>query len=119
METTENNISSEAAEIAAQEAAAQAEALAKPDQKAARGKKEKAAKGDAKDDAKVDEVPETVIYKTVEKHTVPFDVMIKGEVINGQWSNSTGYVEFQVPADLCEGFEKHYHFVSGNVAKAV
>lgn len=58
------------------------------------------------------------IYVTTEKHSVSFDIMIRGQVLTGQWSNKSGYVEFAVPNDLVEGFEKHFHFTSGNVVAA-
>lgn len=47
--------------------------------------------------------------------SVLFDVQVKGEVIYGQWANGLKAVEFQVPEHLVEGFEKHYHFASGNI----
>ena len=55
------------------------------------------------------------LYTTSEKHTIPIDVQIKGEVINGEWSQKDGYVNFSVPAHLVEGFELHYHFKAGNI----
>lgn len=57
-------------------------------------------------------------YVTSETHTIPIDVQIKGEVINGEWSQKDGYVNFSVPMHLVEGFELHYHFVSGNIVAA-
>jgi hypothetical protein len=55
-------------------------------------------------------------YQTTDKHTYTIDIQIQGEVISGQWSKIDGVVEFLVPDHLVEGFEKHYHFVSNNVA---
>jgi hypothetical protein len=57
-------------------------------------------------------------YQTTQKHTYPIDIQIHNELILGQWSREDGYVEFLVPLHLVEGFEKHYHFVSGNIAAA-
>ena len=57
-------------------------------------------------------------YVTSETHTIPIDIQIKGEVINGEWSGKDGYVNFAVPLHLVEGFELHYHFVSGNIVAA-
>lgn len=57
-------------------------------------------------------------YMTTEKHTYPFDILVKGEYINGQWSREDGYVEFLVPDDLVEAFEKHHHFQVGNIVAA-
>lgn len=59
-----------------------------------------------------------VKYVTTEKHSIPIDVQIKGEVISGQWSVRTGFVEFDVPSRLVEGFEMHHHFKMGNVVRA-
>ena len=58
------------------------------------------------------------VYVSTEKHTVAFDIMIAGEIITGQWSARSGYVEFAVPEKLVKGFEKHFHFVAGNVVAA-
>lgn len=58
------------------------------------------------------------VYQSTEKHTYPFDVMVKGETITGQWAATDGFVEFSVPDHLVEGFERHHHFVSGNVVAA-
>lgn len=89
----------------------------------------------AKDEAQVDPVPtekvrksraverkpsmpSSKMYITTEKHSIPFDIQIKGEVLQGAWSRSTGLVEFEVPGHLVEGFEMHHHFVAGNVKAA-
>lgn len=57
-------------------------------------------------------------YRTTSTHTYPIDIQIHGELIYGQWCRSEGIVEFEVPDHLTEGFEKHYHFVSGNIVAA-
>lgn len=57
-------------------------------------------------------------YVTTDVHSYPFDIQVRGEVIQGQWTRTEKKVEFLVPADLVEGFEMHYHFVSGNLVKA-
>jgi hypothetical protein len=57
-------------------------------------------------------------YITSETHTIPIDVQIQGEMINGEWSAKEGYVSFSVPLHLVEGFEKHYHFAVGNIVAA-
>jgi hypothetical protein len=54
-------------------------------------------------------------YQSTGTHTYPFDIMVKGEMVNGQWMKADGFVEFLVPDHLVEGFEKHHHFISGNV----
>jgi hypothetical protein len=64
------------------------------------------------------EVEGHVAYVTPEKHSVPFDIQISNQMISGNWSAKDGVVEFSVPESLVEGFEKHYHFVSGNVIRA-
>ncbi len=58
------------------------------------------------------------IYVTTGKHTYPIDIQIYGEIICGQWTASDGLVEFVVPDHLVEGFEKHFHFVTGNIVAA-
>jgi hypothetical protein len=55
-------------------------------------------------------------YVTTNTHTYPFEIQIAGEIIQGQWVKETGFVEFVVPDHLVDGFEKHYHFVMGNLA---
>ncbi len=55
------------------------------------------------------------VYVTTQKHSYPFDIQIAGEILSGQWSKDDGFVEFLVPDELVAGFEKHFHFVSGNV----
>lgn len=57
-------------------------------------------------------------YVSTGTHTYPFDIQIKGEILQGQWTRDQGYVEFNVPQALVEGFEKHYHFTSGNLVAA-
>ncbi len=57
-------------------------------------------------------------YVTTSTHTIPIDVQIKGEMINGEWSAKDGYVNFSVPLHLVEGFEIHYHFACGNIVAA-
>jgi hypothetical protein len=57
-------------------------------------------------------------YITSEKHTIPIDVLVRGETVNGHWSAKDGHVEFSVPNHLVEGFEMHYHFKSGNIVVA-
>jgi len=59
-----------------------------------------------------------VKYITTGEHSYPFDVQISGEVIQGQWTRTEKKVEFLVPQHLVEGFELHFHFVSGNVVEA-
>ena len=49
---------------------------------------------------------------------VLFDVQVKGETIYGQWADGRKNAEFLVPKHLVEGFEKHYHFTSGNIVAA-
>jgi hypothetical protein len=56
-------------------------------------------------------------YRTKEKSSILFDIQIHGEQIYGQWCADPGIVEFQVPSEAVEGFEKHWHFVSGNVVE--
>lgn len=58
------------------------------------------------------------LYVTTGKHTYPIDIQIRGEIISGQWSVGDGIVEFVVPNRLTEWFEKHYHFVTGNIVAA-
>jgi hypothetical protein len=58
-----------------------------------------------------------VLYQSKEKHSVPFDIQIAGEVIAGNWSRDQGHVQFNVPKDLVKGFEKHYHCQVGNVVR--
>lgn len=55
------------------------------------------------------------VYVTTQKQSYPFDIQIAGEILSGQWSKEDGFVEFLVPEELVEGFEKHYHFVVGNI----
>ena len=50
--------------------------------------------------------------------SVLFDVQVKGETIYGQWADGRKNAEFLVPKHLVEGFEKHYHFTSGNIVAA-
>lgn len=57
-------------------------------------------------------------YITSEKHTIPIDVLVRGETVNGHWSAKDGYVEFLVPDHLVEGFEMHHHFLVGNIIVA-
>lgn len=64
------------------------------------------------------EQPDHKVYVSTEKHSIPFDIMIKGVVLSGAWSAKDGFVEFSVPAELVEGFEKHYHFTAGNLVAA-
>lgn len=97
----------QAAELAAQQAAGTATPaapVAKESKKAARAKIIEAAEGET-------------VFATPEKHSVPFDIMIAGEVLPGQWAAKDGIVEFAVPNRLVEGFKKHYHFVAGNVVE--
>lgn len=56
-------------------------------------------------------------YVTKEKQTIPIDILIKGQMILGNWSPQQGYVEFKVPNELVEAFELHHHFAVGNVVK--
>jgi len=57
-------------------------------------------------------------YQSAEKHTYPFEMLIRGEVITGQWIKEDGFVEFLVPDHLVEAFEMHHHFVTGNLVAA-
>jgi hypothetical protein len=57
-------------------------------------------------------------YITTEKHTYPMDIQIRGEVLTGEWSAESGKVTYRVPSELTDGFEKHIHFVSGNIVAA-
>lgn len=55
-------------------------------------------------------------YTTTTKHTYPFNVLVRGVSIEGQWSqHPDGVVEFLVPNDLVEAFERHTFFVSGMI----
>lgn len=62
--------------------------------------------------------PTDKLYMTKQEHSIPFDIQVKGVILNGQWSMTDKHVEFIVPADLVEGFEQHYHFQAGNVVAA-
>jgi hypothetical protein len=57
------------------------------------------------------------VFTTVEKHSMPFDIQVKGEVIQGTWTREQGYVEFAVPMDLVDSFKLHYHCQVGNVVE--
>jgi len=54
-------------------------------------------------------------YRTTGTHTYPFDMVIKGELLQGTWCREDGIVEFMVPINLVESFERHFHFVTGNL----
>jgi hypothetical protein len=62
-----------------------------------------------------------VTYATTQPSPVLFDMLIQGENLRGVWlDNSTKKtVIFRVPSNLSEAFERHYHFLSGNVARHV
>lgn len=62
--------------------------------------------------------PAFVMYRTAQKSSVLFDILVAGENIYGSWGQDQAFVEFRVPAELTERFETHYHFVSGNVIRA-
>ena len=79
---------------------------------------EQATTTEKKSRAKTAPIDGTTVYVTTDKHTYPIDIQIHGEVITGQWSASDGIVEFVVPNYLVEGFEKHFHFVTGNIVAA-
>jgi hypothetical protein len=101
----------DAAARAEAEAASLAATEAKPEAKAAKGKKAAAEKAVAAE-------PEFKRYVTTEKQSYPFDIQISNVILQGQWTRTSGIVEFNVPVELVEGFEKHHHFVSGNVVAA-
>ena len=60
----------------------------------------------------------TVTYKTVEKKSAMFDILVKGETIPGQWNEDRSAIVFVVPVELVDGFEQHWHFQAGNIVKA-
>jgi hypothetical protein len=66
----------------------------------------------------VDQEATPVAYKTAGKHSAMFDVLVGGKSIQGQWGDNRECIMFSVPAHLADGFEKHWHFTSGNVIKA-
>lgn len=57
-------------------------------------------------------------YRTSDKGSVLFDILIKGENVYGYWGDEKKHIYFNVPKNLTEWFEKHWHFTSGNVVAA-
>ena len=106
----ENKLTATNEADAAAAAAEKDAAAAKAEARAAKGAKGSASKTAAESAFKA--------YKTKEKHTYPIDIQIHNELICGQWMREEGIVEFSVPSHLVEGFEKHYHFTSGNIVAA-
>lgn len=93
------------------------------DEKQAEKQPEKQPKGNAKAEAKAEAqggesgVPKGHKKYVSSAYSVLFDVQVKGEVIRGSWGPGKK-VEFFVPEELVEGFEKHYHCQVGNVVPA-
>lgn len=54
-------------------------------------------------------------YISTEKHTYPPEIQISGEIITGTWTKADGLVCYAVPKHLVEGFERHHHFLVGNI----
>lgn len=47
--------------------------------------------------------------------TALFDILVKNQTIYGYWQDGKSFVQFNVPNELVPHFEKHHHFVVGNV----
>lgn len=54
-------------------------------------------------------------YKTSRPINIEFDILVRGENIMGHKGEEKGHVYFDVPTELAELFEKHYHVQCGNV----
>ena len=59
-----------------------------------------------------------VTYKTAEKKSAMFSVLVKGTDVHGEWASDRSCILFQVPADLVEAFDQHWHVQVGNIVKA-
>jgi hypothetical protein len=60
-----------------------------------------------------------VSYITTADSSPSFDVLVRGVLVRGVWNDypEKKKIRFDVPADLVEAFEMHYHFLSGNVVR--
>lgn len=56
----------------------------------------------------------TKLYVTRDPQTMLFDILVSGDNIRGTWGEGRK-VEFAVPDEHVERFEKHYHVAVGNV----
>lgn len=64
------------------------------------------------------EAPKTVTYKSAKVETSSYDIRVSNVKIRGHWDGAHEHLVFDVPAELAEGFEKHYHYQTGRVVKA-
>lgn len=62
--------------------------------------------------------PTTKRYRTSRPISVEFDILVKGENIQGAKGEEKGYIYFDVPSHLVDTFEKHWHVQVGNVVSA-
>lgn len=54
-----------------------------------------------------------VVYSTVRPCNVLFNILCRGEVIYGHFSDKRKSIHFEVPSSLVKYFEQHHHVKSG------